>query len=100
MQQNNYYLDNYFVKTCLTILLCIGNPCFAQTTSVTPVTSINSLKQTNAAGSVFVENLGQYGTTMPGQEKMGTIHYGFEGFDMPVLFTSKGIIYLQQKRNA
>jgi hypothetical protein len=97
MQQKNYYLDNYFVKTCLTILLCIGNLCFAQTTSVTSSKSLSNLKQTIAAGSSFIENKGQYGSIMPGQEKMGAIQYGFEGFDMPVLFTPKGIIYQQQK---
>lgn len=97
MRQNNYYLDNFFVKTCLTILLCIGNLCFAQTTSVTSLKAVSNLKHTIAAGAAFIENKGQYGSIMPGQEKMGIIHYGFEGFDMPVLFTAKGIIYQQQK---
>jgi hypothetical protein len=97
MRQNNYYLYNYFAKTCLTILLCIGNVCFAQNTSVTSLKAVSNLKQTIAAGTSFIENKGQYGSMMPGQENMGAIQYGFEGFDMPVLFTAKGIIYQQQK---
>lgn len=45
----------------------------------------------------FIENIGQYGETMAGYVKMGKIKYGFEGFGMPVLFTSKGLIHLQRK---
>ena len=28
---------------------------------------------------------------------MGSVLYGYEGLDMPVLFTSKGLIFLQRK---
>ena len=45
----------------------------------------------------FIENIGQYGQTMPRYNNMGMIKYGFEGFGMPVLFTSKGLIYLQRE---
>ncbi len=45
----------------------------------------------------FVENIGQYGENMPKFAQMGKILYGYEGLLMPVLFTEKGIIYLQQK---
>ena len=45
----------------------------------------------------FVTNAGQYGDTLAGFSKMGPILYGYEGFDMPVLFTPKGIIHLQRK---
>jgi hypothetical protein len=47
--------------------------------------------------SAFVENVGQYGEEVEGYSAMGRIIYGYEGLDMPVLFTSKGIIYLQRK---
>jgi hypothetical protein len=45
----------------------------------------------------FIENIGQYGTTMKGFDAMGKIVYGYEGLDMPVLFTPKGLIHLQRK---
>ena len=56
----------------------------------------NTIKTFNSAGS-FIENKGQYGTTYKSQETMGNILYGFEGHDMPILFTKKGIIFLQRK---
>src|SRR6476469_7243959 len=46
---------------------------------------------------VFIENVGQYGSVLPGQTAMGKILYAYEGLDMPVLFTPKGIIHLQRK---
>lgn len=45
----------------------------------------------------FIENKGQYGDTYVSLPSMGTIKYAYEGFDVPVLFTSKGIIYLHRK---
>lgn len=45
----------------------------------------------------FITNAGQYGDTLAGFSKMGPILYGYEGFDMPVLFTQKGIIHLQRE---
>ncbi|MFM6924572.1 MAG: hypothetical protein ACKOU7_03650 [Ferruginibacter sp.] len=85
------------MKTCLAILLCTGNLCFAQTASVNPSTTVSNLKQANAACFSFIENVGQYGKNIPGQEKMGTILYGYEGLDMPVLFTKNGLLFLQRK---
>lgn len=46
---------------------------------------------------VFIQNIGQYGDTMKGFGNMGRILYGYEGLDMPVLFTPKGLIHLQRK---
>lgn len=46
---------------------------------------------------VFIRNIGQYGTTVKGFENMGPVQYGYEGLDMPVLFTPKGFIHLQRK---
>lgn len=45
----------------------------------------------------FIENAGQYGNTLKGQESLGNILYGYEGFAMPVLFTNHGFIQLQRK---
>jgi hypothetical protein len=44
-----------------------------------------------------VQNIGQYGQQMLGQEDMGKILYGYEGMGMPVLFTQKGLVILQRK---
>lgn len=45
----------------------------------------------------FIENIGQYGNTVVGYDNMGTIKFGYEGLNMPVLFTTKGLVYLQRK---
>lgn len=45
----------------------------------------------------YIENIGQYGSTLAEYGNMGKIHYGYEGLAMPVLFTPKGVIYLQRK---
>lgn len=45
----------------------------------------------------FITNIGQYGEKMEGYEQMGKIQFGYEGLDMPVLFTPKGLIHLQRK---
>jgi gliding motility-associated-like protein len=45
----------------------------------------------------FIENVGQYGDTLSGHGSLGKIRYGFEGFDMPMLFTPKGVIHMQHK---
>ncbi len=45
----------------------------------------------------FIQNIGQYGQTMKGHENMGVIKYGYEGLNMPVLFTPKGLIHLHRK---
>src|SRR4051794_34577762 len=45
----------------------------------------------------FKENVGQYGDTISGYGYMGHVLYGYDGFDMPCLFTEKGLIHLQRK---
>lgn len=49
--------------------------------------------------SSFIENVGQYGKLIPGHPELGEILYGYEGLTMPVLFTEKGIVFLQRKSN-
>jgi gliding motility-associated-like protein len=47
----------------------------------------------------YIKNIGQYGETIPGYSNMGTILYGYEGLNMPVLFTAKGVIHLQRSQH-
>lgn len=61
-----------------------------------PVNSPSS-RDLYGKNSSFIENIGQYGTRMTGQEHMGDILFAYEGLGMPVLFTSKGLIHLQRK---
>ena len=49
-----------------------------------------------AESSGFVENIGQFGDTFPGYGHLGKILYSFDGLDMPVLLTKKGLIFLQR----
>lgn len=44
----------------------------------------------------FIKNMGQYGPSLKGHESMGNIKFGYEGLDMPILFTPKGVIHLQR----
>ena len=45
--------------------------------------------------SCFIENIGQYNTDHADNEDVGKIKFGFHGFNMPILFTDEGIIFLQ-----
>lgn len=45
----------------------------------------------------FIKNIGQYGSNLSNHAFMGNILYGYEGLNMPVLFTAKGLIFLQRK---
>lgn len=49
-----------------------------------------------STATTFISNIGQYGDTLAGIAGMGKIIYGYEGFGMPVLFTHRGLIYLQR----
>ncbi len=44
-----------------------------------------------------IENIGQYGETYSKYPAMGKILFGYEGLEMPVLFTEKGVIHLHRK---
>ncbi len=43
----------------------------------------------------YIENVGQYGDTIPHYGYLGPIKYGFEGANRPMLITSKGLVLLQ-----
>jgi len=92
---NNTVALGICVLLCL--LLCTGNYSFAQNTSLVSTKALQHLRQEGGWDKAFIENIGQYGKTMAGYENMGTIKYGYEGLGMPVLFTPKGLIYLQRK---
>ena len=61
--------------------------------------SIAGFKNAMQKEHLFVENTGQYGEKIVGCENMGSVKFGYEGMDMPVLFTNKGLIHLQRKIN-
>ena len=86
------------MKYCkILILLLLINICSVLLSHAQSFGPISQSKDIFSPSKVFVENIGQYGNTLPGFERMGSIKYGFEGFDMPVLFTEKGLIHLQRK---
>ena len=58
---------------------------------------ISNTKQTFNSANSFINNIGQYGATYKGQETMDSILFGYEGNNMPVLFTKKGAIFLHRK---
>jgi gliding motility-associated-like protein len=47
----------------------------------------------------YIQNVGQYGKSYAGCERMGNILYGYEGMGAPVLFTPKGLIHLLRNAN-
>ena len=73
-------------------------PFTGQTTHV-PFLPVENDQQLFGTGSRFIENIGQYGDTLAGVANSGRILYAFEGFGMPVLFTTRGMIYLQRRIN-
>lgn len=50
--------------------------------------------------TAFIENVGQYGQFLRGYENMDSLLLGYEGMGMPVLFTKKGVIFLQRKADS
>ncbi|MBK9670912.1 MAG: hypothetical protein IPO70_01385 [Bacteroidetes bacterium] len=68
--------------------------------SITDLATVNfttTEKDVFQSSSQFIENIGQYGDGSFYSPQLGAVEYGFEGFDMPVLFTKKGIVFLQRK---
>ena len=90
MRQN---LLQKFVAVSLNLLLIfIGEQTIAQ--KINPGFKINTAALKGAG--FFIDNAGQYGNTVKGYDFMGAVLMGYEGFGMPVLFTSKGMIHLQR----
>ena len=61
--------------------------------------NISKSKQAGLFGErqAYIQNIGQYGDTLESYGRLGKILYSYEGIGMPVLFTPKGVIYLQRK---
>ena len=85
-------------------LVFLFNTSVAQQPAVPNPKTVFTTKNKNSSNpdlfgtnSRFIENIGQYGETMPGYTQLGKIKFGYEGLNMPVLFTSKGLIHLQRK---
>ncbi|MBS1510402.1 MAG: hypothetical protein JST86_06170 [Bacteroidetes bacterium] len=81
------------------LIAIAGNNAYGQKLFHIIPKSVSALKNQLTNNGVFIENAGQYGDTISGASFMGAIRYGYEGFGMPVLFTNRGFIHLQQKRN-
>lgn len=105
-KENDFYMNKYSLLILLPFFLCLGMTAFGQpgkpaahTSSPAnkSVTALNDRKDIFGVNGSFIQNIGQFGTTFKGAEKLGTILYGYEGLGAPVLFTSSGMIYLQRK---
>lgn len=59
--------------------------------------SVSNLTRGNISSAIFIENIGQYGKAIEAHPEMGAIRFGYEGLNMPVLFTTKGLVHLQRK---
>jgi gliding motility-associated-like protein len=51
----------------------------------------------NGSRNAFIKNIGQYSDTISANTGMGCVKYAYEGNDMLVLFTLKGLIHLHRK---
>jgi len=89
--------NRFLLYAYLCILLCSTSEAFAQSPTLSSPKILNSLQQPLQSTGSFIENIGQYGKEMSGYQNMGAIKYGYEGLDMPVLFTPKGLVHLQRK---
>jgi len=87
------------MKFLITAILLFTIPAFSQTPdhAKTAIANTTISKGLSNAQNIFVENIGQYSELMVGYTKMGKIKYGFEGFGLPVLFTARGLVHLQQR---
>jgi gliding motility-associated-like protein len=86
-------------KLCCLFFLLISSTSYSQqATSKTATLKTVNRSHTDMFGvqGEYIENIGQYGDIMAGYTYMGKILYGYEGLEMPVLFTSKGLIHLHR----
>ncbi|HMU09764.1 MAG TPA: T9SS type A sorting domain-containing protein [Ferruginibacter sp.] len=84
-------------QVLVNILLLTGTISFSQTSPAGFAAAIGNYKKEACNTAAFIENIGQYGKEMRGFENMGPIQYGYEGSDMLVLFTPRGVICFQRK---
>ena len=90
MRQN--LLQKIIAVSLTLLLISIEQKIIAQ--KINPGFKINTSALKGAG--FFIDNAGQYGNTVKGYEVMGKVLMGYEGFGMPVLFTSKGMIHLHR----
>jgi SprB repeat len=93
LRQKRNYTVAFAICICLCIQFC-GNIVLAQNAAMGAPQSTSGYKP---SAQSFIQNIGQYGTTVKGQEAMGAIQFAYEDLGMPVLFTPKGLIHLQRK---
>lgn len=87
-----------YIFVLLLLLTSAQSGLYAQKGFVYPVThSLTNTTDVFGTQKRFIENAGQYGDKLKGQEALGNILYGYEGFAMPILFTTHGFIQLQRK---
>ncbi len=90
------------LKTLLIIHIVLFTHHFigvGQELSYAPSSVLKSFGSATPSRNAFIENTGQYGKTIAGFEYMGPVLFGYEGLDMPVLFTAKGMIHLHRRVN-
>ncbi len=87
------------MRFILFIVLVCYVPVFSQTpgNAIVKPQKVISMKGLNISRNAFIKNIGQYGDTMAGHGKMGSIKYGYESNNMLVLFTPKGLMHLHRK---
>ena len=88
---------NFLYPGILMLFMSTVNCCFAQNATLNNVRAMPDLKQTDSRQHVFTENIGQYGKVMDSYPGMGAIKFGYEGLNMPILFTPQGLIHMQRK---
>lgn len=87
------------MKLFFFMLILFQTPLFAQTTGKAIATQQQAVPMHgfNGSGNAFIKNIGQYGGIMASHANMGYIRYGYEGGNMLVLFTPKGLIHIHRK---
>nr|HMT30048.1 hypothetical protein [Bacteroidia bacterium] len=82
-------------------LILSGTSLFSQSNITSGATSVDFVKghekDVYGVSTRFIQNIGQYGETHSNYPGMGKILYGYEGLEMPVLLTEKGVIHLHRK---
>ncbi len=103
MNSHLWWINHFYKKSTLILLFLIFTPwiLFAQENTKSEISSSYYLKgkDKDLFGTTkrFIENVGQYGETYKNRPEMGKILYAYEGFEVPVLFTERGVIYLHRK---
>ena len=96
---NNCYHPKLIV--CFFLMIAVDF-LYAQQNNSSNTYRLNAVtdKNSNLFGiqAEYIQNIGQYGDTIAGFGNLGRVLYGYEGLQMPILFTSKGVIHLQKEQ--